>query len=96
MVTTVGGFPASRGKRELWMRENSRGNYYAGNAGKTRVHKILKIPTKIVDNAKVVFPKAERVNTKINSIKYLEQRVQFKQIINAKLHLVNLILFNIK
>ena len=52
--TTVGGFPASRGKRELWMRENSRGNYYAGNAGKTRVHKILKIPTKVVRRPKLL------------------------------------------
>ena len=32
----MGGFPASRGKREIRMRENSRGNYNAGNAGKPR------------------------------------------------------------
>ena len=35
-MVTVGGFPASRGKREIRMRENSRGNYNAGNAGKLR------------------------------------------------------------
>ena len=36
LIYTVGGFPASRGKREIRMRENSRGNYNAGNAGKPR------------------------------------------------------------